>query len=77
MSKRGVFGAIADWFRAKSLEHAVASGQKPWGRQDVKMPAKTTIEAKVIRADGTVEDLGVISETTGEVSASQLEKMRR
>ena len=32
-----------------------------WGRQEAKAEPKATISARVIRADGTIEDLGIIS----------------
>ena len=37
-------------------------GATQWGRQHVVSPQRGTISAIVYRADGTVEDLGVIAE---------------
>ena len=37
------------------------SGQSLWGRQSAISKPKSTISAKVIRKDGTTEDLGIIS----------------
>ena len=36
-------------------------GQGTWGRQEGKAEPKAYISARVIRADGTIEDLGIIS----------------
>jgi len=46
--------------KAKPHEKAEL-GQGLWGRQEAKAEPKATISAKVIRKDGTVEDLGIIS----------------
>jgi len=36
-------------------------GKGVWGRQETKAEPIATISARVIRKDGTVEDLGIIS----------------
>ena len=47
---------------AKAKPHEKAElGQALWGRQEVKAEPMATISARVIRKDGTIEDLGVIS----------------
>ena len=38
-----------------------ALGQGNWGRQDASAKPQASISAKVIRKDGTIEDLGIIS----------------
>lgn len=45
-------------YQGAKLEAEVKYGRKQWGRQ----PGTATISATVIRADGTVEELGVIAE---------------
>lgn len=64
-----------DRYQSAKLEAEVKFGRKPWGRQAVVMPARATISAKVIRADGTVEDLGVLAQA--EVDAAVLDELRR
>lgn len=49
---------LADRYRSAKLEAEVKFGLKKWGRQ----PGKATIAAKVIRADGSIEELGTIAE---------------
>ena len=47
---------------AKAKPHEKAElGQAPWGRQEVKAEPKASISARIIRKDGTIEDLGIIS----------------
>ena len=46
--------------KAKPHEKAEL-GQAPWGRQEVKAEPKASISARIIRKDGTIEDLGIIS----------------
>lgn len=40
----------------------VRLGLRTWGRQPTPVRMRLTTRAKVIRADGTVEDLGVVGE---------------
>lgn len=42
----------------------VRLGLRTWGRQPIRVPTRfsVTTRAKVIRADGTVEDLGVVDQ---------------
>jgi hypothetical protein len=77
VAKRGFFGRIADAYRAASLDWEVKHGLRPWGRQNVEMEARATLTAVVIRADGTREDLGVLSEETVILSSDQVEALRR
>ena len=47
---------------AKAKPHEKAElGQALWGRQEVKAEPMATISARVIRKDGTIKDLGIIS----------------
>ncbi|HET8787009.1 MAG TPA: hypothetical protein VFM38_15350 [Candidatus Limnocylindrales bacterium] len=47
------------WFRL-----LVALGLRTWGRQPIRTPLRMrlTTRAKVIRANGDIEDLGVVDE---------------
>ena len=45
----------------------VERGKGQYGRQTVSVPLKGTISARVIRADGTVEELGVIARAEGSI----------
>lgn len=49
----------------------------PSGRVGVRVPLKATIAATVIRADGTVEELGVLSNVEGDIDPMDLEGIRR
>jgi len=49
----------------------------PGGHVAVKVPVKATISAIVIRADGTIEDQGILSTSDTEVDADILEQLRR
>lgn len=47
---------------AKPKPHEKAEiGQGNWGRQEATAKPTGTISARVIRKDGTIEDLGIIS----------------
>lgn len=50
----------------KKLERDIKKGKKKWGRQSLLEPVESkqvgTLSARVIRVDGTIEDLGVIAE---------------
>lgn len=54
----GVFYEVKQRRKLRKIER----GKGVWGRQDAETKITGTISAKVTRADGTVEDLGVISE---------------
>lgn len=56
--KRSLFRRLWERYQGAKLEADVKYGRKQWGRQ----PGGATISATVIRADGTVEHLGVIAE---------------
>lgn len=49
---------LADRYQSAKLEAEVKFGRKQWGRQ----PGRATIAATVIRANGSVEQLGTIAE---------------
>lgn len=68
-----MFRRIHERLQAARLEWDVRHGKKTWGR--VQTPARASIEAKVIRADGSVEDLGVISQF--ELGREQLAELSR
>jgi len=47
---------------AKPKPHEKAElGKGTWGRQEIKAEPIASISARVIRKDGTIEDLGIIS----------------
>jgi len=48
-----------------------------WGPSvSVDVPARSRMTARVIRADGTIEDLGVIGESSGTVPQAYLDGLR-
>lgn len=59
------FRRLRDKVKRLFFEAQVKAGQKTYGRQpapgEVKSKQRSTISAKVIRANGSVEDLGVIA----------------
>ena len=55
-----MFQRFRERLAAAKLEWDVSHGRKTWGR--VQSPGRAVLSAKIIRADGTVEDLGVIAE---------------
>lgn len=80
---------VLDAIRQKWLEFSLARGWKQYGRTADKeggdlsggsMPAtlkaRVTFEAKVIRADGTVEDLGILGQEFKEVPVAYLDGLR-
>lgn len=56
--ERGIIRRLWERYQSARLEADVKYGRKQWGRQ----PGRATIEATIIRADGTREELGVIAE---------------
>lgn len=73
---------LRQWLDATSLRFDIATGRKVWGRQPgghvgATTKAGVTITARVIRADGSVEDLGVVSERTVELTQEQIEALER
>lgn len=87
-----MFERLRRAWQAARLEYDIAHGKRTWGRQPadpvndqsdgsgrvgVRVPVKATIEAVVIRADGTREDRGVLSTGDAEIDAAVLEHMRR
>lgn len=70
------------WAQA-SLEYDLAHGRRSYGRSDpsqgsradVEMPVAVTVDAVVIRADGTREDLGTISRNTQSMTSEQLQRL--
>lgn len=62
---------IVQRWRSWRLGRAIRSGKAPHGRVslepttelNVDMPTRATMRMRVIRADGTVEDMGVVAET--------------
>jgi hypothetical protein len=57
------------------LEADIKYGRRAWGRQEVKMPARATLSMKIIRADGSIEDRGVVSESKVDVTTAQLAEL--
>lgn len=78
--RRSIFRRLADWAAAKRLEADIRAGRKTWGRQpgavDAAMPVQATIAAKVIRANGQVEELGILSDRTIQVPQSFMDSLR-
>ena len=74
---RGILRRLVDRYQAARLEADIKYGRKPWGRQEVKMPARATLSVRVIRADGSIEDRGIVSESQVEVTAGQLAELDR
>lgn len=70
------------WAQA-SLEYDLAHGRRAYGRSDptsggsisAEMPVAVTIDAVVIRSDGTREDLGTISQNTQSMTSEQLQRL--
>lgn len=70
------------WDQA-SLEYDLAHGRKGYGRSNpdealletVEMPVIATIEATVLRADGSTEALGLISTNEGTVNGAQVARL--
>lgn len=86
------FGIIRRALERRRLESDIRAGRRTWGRQPddpahdqsdgsgnvgVKVPVKATIAAVVIRADGTIEDQGILSSQDTEIDAGILEQLRR
>lgn len=72
------------------LRYRIATGQQVWGRQDTvatpkdgsgtigaTMKARVTMGLKVIRADGTVEDLGIVKDEQVAMTKDQFDALRR
>ena len=69
-------------YRSRRLTVELALGRKQLGRQPgavavATVPIRAVMSARVIRADGSVEDLGVIGETERDVPADLLEDLRK
>lgn len=71
------------WAQA-SLEYDLEHGRRQYGRTSIgdngprvaaEMPVEVTIAAKVTRANGDVEDLGVVSRHTTTMSKETLAKI--
>lgn len=53
---------LADRYQSAKLEAEVKFGRKQWGRQSPPLRLHITTRARIIRASGDVEDLGIIDE---------------
>lgn len=71
------------WDQA-SLEYDLTHGRRAYGRSnpagggglvEAEVPMHATIEAVVIRADGSREDLGVVSESDATINGEQLARL--
>lgn len=52
---------LLDAYRSHRLRRDIAAGRKDWGRQP-SLNVHITTRARVIRADGSEQDLGVIDQ---------------
>jgi hypothetical protein len=77
---------LVNAYRSRKLALQLRLGLVHLGRQDsasagatvkVPVPVRARMSAKVIRADGTVEDLGVIGEELTEVPQEYLDELAR
>lgn len=57
--KHSIVRSLWERIQSAKLQSDIKHGRKQWGRQP-----GATIAAKIIRADGSVEDLGIIAEGT-------------
>lgn len=79
----GVIQNLRARWDAASLAFDIAHGRKVWGRQPSRdglgatTRAKAILAAKIIRADGSVEDLGTVSERTVELTQAQIQALGR
>ena len=69
-------------YRSRRLAVDLALGRKQLGRQPgavatATVPVRAVMSARVIRADGSVEDLGAIGEAERDVPASYLDDLRK
>ena len=69
-------------YRSAKLRVALKTGRAQLGRVpgavvNVDVPVEARISMKVIRADGTVEDHGVIGEGTADVPPQYLDELRQ
>ncbi len=74
----------SDTWAAAKLQAETRAGRKSWGRQpggpeevgSVVSPHRATLAIRVIRADGSVEDLGIVSEQVVDMTPEALEALR-
>jgi hypothetical protein len=73
-------------YRSWQLGRAMRSGKAPHGRVDpvgdstilaVTMPSDVTMRMRVIRSDGSVEDMGVVSTGSVNIPVETLDGLRR
>jgi hypothetical protein len=78
---------VLEGLKQRWFEFQLRRGWKQWGRTAPKpgsgggglgatTKARVTFEAKVIRADGTVEDVGVLGQEFKEVPVAYLDGLR-
>lgn len=77
---------LRQWLDATSLRFDIATGRKVWGRQPgpgsgggmgVTTQARATMTARVVRANGSVEDLGVVSDRMVELTQEQIHALEQ
>jgi hypothetical protein len=82
----GLLSGLKRRLDTASLYFDISTGRKTWGRQPgpgdgskigATTLAKSTISAVVIRADGTVEDRGVLHSGEVELTAGQVSALQR
>lgn len=79
----GYIQRLRERWGAAALAFNIATGRKVWGRQPSRdgmgatTRAKATMTAKIIRADGTIEDLGVVSKRTVELTQAQMQALEQ
>ena len=77
-----MFNRLLNAYRSRRLTVELALGRKQLGRQPgavttATVPIRAVMSARVIRADGSVEDLGVIGEAERDVPDDFLDDLRK